>query len=68
MMYLCSGERDGARCAQKSNKSITKSIKMTFDSESKCGVDAFLTLKVNTQKYGVNFFRKYVQIREMCVR
>ena len=46
---------------------------MTFDSESKCGVDAFLTLKVNAiltrkvnaQKCGVNFFRKYVQIREI---
>ena len=38
---------------------------MTFDAESKCGVDAFLTLKVNAQKYGVNFFRKYVQIREI---
>ena len=36
MMYLCSGERDGMRYAQKSNKSITKSSKMTFDAESKC--------------------------------
>ena len=24
-----------------------------------------MTLKVNAQKYGVNFFRKYVQIREI---
>ena len=51
------------RYAQKSNKSVTKSSKMTFDAESKCdfdaeskyGVDAVLTLKVNAQKCGVNF-------------
>ncbi len=53
MMYLCSGERDGVRYAQKSNKSITKSIKMTFDAESKCA------------EMRSKFFQEICEIREI---
>ena len=37
---------------------MTLKVNATFDAESKYGVDAVLTLKVNAQKCGVNFFRK----------